>query len=402
MNRRLIVLDDEPGVLDAYRIILNPAPTITITSSRSRAATAPAAFAPQVATNFEVSYFTTGEEALEAIERGVKEKQPFVGGFFDVKLGTGIDGLETIRRAKSIDQEILCVTVSAYQDRSIDEISKIFGEFYADRWDFITKPFTQNEILQKARNLTYNWDRRRREKEYLDKIKNQQDLLIRQERLAAMGTLARGIGHEFGNILLRIIGKAEIAKGKNDPKEMLEALTVIASAAERAGHIVRNLQSLVKMETTRDSGNIHDPIKDSIELIEHELKKASVNVVTQLTDTLPEILMNRIELSQVFLNLFINAKHAMEPNGGDLKIRTFRDYDSLCVEVSDTGAGITPENMAHLFEPLFTTKGEKGTGIGLSVSKKIIENHNGRITVNSAFGRGTTFKITLPFKQEKK
>jgi protein-export SecD/SecF family membrane protein len=89
-----------------------------------------------------------------------------VGGFFDVKLGPGIDGIETIRQAKDIDPNIMCCIVSAYQDRQIEEIMKIFGDEFSDHWDFLTKPFSSAEITQKANNLISNWNRKEREKEY--------------------------------------------------------------------------------------------------------------------------------------------------------------------------------------------------------------------------------------------
>lgn len=400
MNRRLLIVDDEPALLDAYRIILSPpTPRITISSSRTTNA-APAQNAPPPSPNyqFEATMVQSGEEALEQIEYAMKDNRPFVGGFFDVKLGGGMDGLELIKRAKSLDENLLCVTVTAYQDRSIDEISKIFGEYYADRWDFISKPFSPNEILQKARNLITNWDRRKREKEYLEQIKNQQQLLIRQERLTAMGTLARSVGHEFNNVLFKIIGRAELAMAHGKPEEMKEALAIIAAAAQRAGVIIRNLQGLVKTDGTRELCAIELPIKDSVTLMEHELKLAAVTLKEEYAANLSQVFVNRVEIGQVLLNLLINAVHAMEGKKGEIKIRTFKDYTGIGIEVSDTGHGVAPEHMPRLFEPLFSTKGEKGSGIGLNVSKKIIENHGGKINVDSIPGQGTTFRIWLPLQ----
>jgi signal transduction histidine kinase len=398
MNRRLLILDDEPGVLDAYRIIFTPqtaAPMIA--SSRSRSGSAAVAAAPVTAPEaFEVSYLSTGEEALALIEKSLNDQQPLVGGFFDVKLGRGIDGIETIRRAKDLDPNLLCVMVTAYQDRNLDEITRLFGAEFADRWDFLTKPFSHNEILQKARNLCQNWDRRKREKEYLEQIQSQQEQLIRAERLAAMGGLARGIGHEFGNILLRIIGLGEIALQKNTPDDLRNALKVIVTAAERAGVIVRNLQGLVRMETKRELCDVHGPLREALPLVEHELKKGQIQLVEQFDATLPPVLINRVEIGQVFLNLIINAIHAMEGNPGTLKIQTHAEANGVMIDISDTGCGIPPENRDKIFEPLFTTKGQKGTGIGLSVTRKIITNHSGRVSVDSTVGKGTTFHLWLP------
>jgi len=396
MNRRILIVDDEPAILESYRLILTPPlPRITLSSSRSGAA-AVAAPAPQPTISFEPTLVQSGEEALEQIQYALKDNRPFVGGFFDVKLGGGMDGLETIRRAKALDENLLCVTVTAYQDRSIDEITKIFGEYYSDRWDFISKPFSNPEILQKARNLVSNWDRRKREKEHIEQIKSQQQLLIRQERLTAMGTLARGIGHEFSNVLFKIIGRAELAIAKDNPADMKESLKIIAAAAQRAGVIIRNLQGLVKTEGTREPCDILLPIRDSLALVEHEAKLANITVKEDFAQGLETPVLNRVEIGQVFLNLFINAIQAMEGKKGELKVRAFKDYTGIGVEISDTGSGIAPENMVHLFEPLFTTKGEKGSGIGLNVSKKILEQHGGKINVDSRPNQGTTFRVWLP------
>ncbi len=397
LNRRLLIVDDEPGILDAYRIILNPVQTSVPRIASSRRQTAAVAATPvAVAEAFEVVYVTSGEQAIEAVKQGLDSGTPFAGGFFDVKLGTGIDGIETIRRLKDLDPSLLCCMVTAYQDRNLDEINRLFGDEFSDRWDFLTKPFATNEILQKARNLVSNWDRRKREREYLEQIKHQQDQLVRSERLAAIGGLARGIGHEFGNILHRMIGIAEIALQKKDSTEMETSLQTIATAAERAGVIVRNLQSLVKMQTTREPLNLYEPMKECLQLIEHELKKASITINEEWDGSLPRINGNRVEIGQVFLNLMINAVHAMEASGGQLTLKSSQTDKHVIVDVMDTGSGIAPEHLTRLFEPLFTTKGARGTGIGLSVTRKIVTNHNGSIDVKSTPGKGTTFTLTFP------
>ncbi|MBY0371815.1 hypothetical protein K2X33_14115 [bacterium] len=394
MNRKLLIVEDEPGIVDAYRIILgSTSAPARIVSSRSQAVAVQNA---PVAAAFELEVATTGEEALVKIQQAVAAGQPYAGGFFDVKLGSGIDGIETIRRAKDTDPEMLYCLVTAYQDRSLDEIEKVFGPDFSDRWDFLAKPFTQNEILQKARNLCSSWDRRQKEKLYLDQIHTQQDQLVKSERLAAIGTLARGIGHEFGNILHRLIGISEIAALKNDPTEMRQALSTVATAAERAGAIVRNLQSLVKMEVKREKISLYTPLKECLTLIDHELKRAGIEVKENWDPELPLVLANKVEIGQVFLNLLINAQHAMETTGGTIEIRSRTQGKEIVVEVADTGCGIAPEHLKRLFEPLFTTKGERGTGIGLSVCRKIIANHSGRIEVESTLGKGSCFRLVLP------
>lgn len=401
-NNRILILDDEPALLDAYGLILAPdaRPQPIVRSSRSAAASALAPVTqPSV---YQVTKAQTGESALQLIETAVKSGQPFACGFFDVKLGTGIDGIETIRRAREIDPNLLVVIVSAYQDRAVEEIARIFGEDFSDKWDFLTKPFSRNEILQKANHLVADWDRRRKLELYLERIEKQTEQLIRTERLAAVGTLARGVGHEFGNILTRILGMSEVALLKKDPKEMEGALKTVVQAAERAGVIVRNINGLVRIETEREATDIHGPIREALALVEHEMKNAGVRVQEEFSLSLPPVRCNRVEIGQVFLNLIINALHAMEgkPNSV-LTVRTLSEGGGIRVEIQDTGAGIQPEHMGKLFEPLFTTKGDRGTGIGLNVSRKIVTNHSGNISVQSKVGVGTTFRIDLPADPKK-
>lgn len=405
-NRRLLVVDDEPGLIDSYRIILETQPGAApkIVSSRSKTSTAVAA-QPQVGVLCEPVYATSGEQALEILAKAHQEGRPFVGGFFDVKLGSGIDGIETIRRAKEIDPNLLCVIVTAYQDRNLDEISRLFGNDFSDHWDYLTKPFSHNEILQKARHLISDWNRRAREKNYLEQIQAQQAQLIAQERLAAVGTLARGIGHEFGNILLRLIGMAELGTQATDPKETAETFENIAKAAERAGVIVRNLQGLVRMETQRANFPVSESIEEAMPLLQHEFKKHSIEATLDLDRTLPMVFGNRVEVGQVILNLCINAIHAMGEKGGKLNIRTYRSApppgfsaaaEGIAIDVRDTGCGIASENLSRIFEPMFTTKGDKGSGIGLSVTTKIMTNHGGTVRVTSEVGKGTTFTLWFP------
>ena len=405
MNRRLLILDDESGLLDAYRIILEPgansSPMGALVSSRSGgSAAAVASSAPSAETEveiFEPVYVSTGEEAIAAIQKAVQDEQPFVGGFFDVKLGPGIDGIETIRQVKDIDPNMLFVTVTAYQDRNVDEIFKIFGKEFADRWDFMSKPFSRNEIVQKARNLVANWDRKKREKEYLHQIQAQQAQLIKTERLAAVGTLARGIGHEFGNILLGIIGKADLARQKATPEAMTEALKVISNSAERAGVITRNLQTLVKVEGKRESADIRLIIKECFQLVEHELRKGQIEVEESFAQIKP-VNVSKVEIGQVFLNLTLNAVHAMAGKPGKIRVAIEEVQEGVQIDFSDSGCGISKETLTKIFQPLFTTKGDKGSGIGLSVTKKIIDNHQGRISVKSQEGKGTTFRMWLPYR----
>ena len=145
-------------------------------------------------------------------------------------------------------------------------------------------------------------------------------------------------------------------------------------------------------------------IQDTLTLLEHQFKTGRVHIQSELYRELPRIMGNSGKLQQVFLNLFLNAKDAM-PNGGTLKVST-ENGDGVRVVVSDTGSGIAPEHLNRIYDPFFTTKmkpGEgqrRGTGLGLSVSYGIIQEHAGKIQVNSRPGEGTTFALEFPMMRK--
>jgi signal transduction histidine kinase len=157
----ILVVDDETPILDVYRQYLAPeVQSIIMRSSRS-AAQAPGAAAPR----YRLLLASTGEEAVDIVERELAAKRRICAGFFDMKMPGGIDGLETIRRVRALDADILCAVVTAYQEQSIDEINLLFQPDRQDEWDYLNKPFTQGEIQQKARGLVSSWKRRRREEQ---------------------------------------------------------------------------------------------------------------------------------------------------------------------------------------------------------------------------------------------
>jgi CheY-like chemotaxis protein len=163
-NRRLLVLDDEQDVIDAYKMVLSPEPS-TVASSRDVSQKGKPSSPP-----LDVTYVNSGEEALQEIACSFSDGRPFAGGFFDVRLGEGIDGIETIKKAKDMDPNMSFVIVTAYQDRSIDDISEVFGKDFTGRWDFLDKPFAEMVIQQKACNMIANWNLRRLEAAYLKEL----------------------------------------------------------------------------------------------------------------------------------------------------------------------------------------------------------------------------------------
>ena len=176
----------------------------------------------------------------------------------------------------------------------------------------------------------------------------------------------------------------------------------ILNQAIRASGIVKNLLDFSRAEATAvQEVDIGQLVKETIQLAENQISLNKINLSQEIDPALPAVRGSRQGLQQVFLNLILNAVQAM-PGGGDLTVRTVLDKEARIVfTVQDTGVGIAPENLPHIFDPFFTTKEVgQGTGLGLSVSYGIIKKHGGRITVDSAPGKGSTFAVILPTNQE--
>lgn len=396
----MLVVDDEPETLAGYSEFLAPAGAAASaakkSSRRSEGGDVPAVSgAPTEAYTLHLA--ATGEQAVEIFKKEFEAGRRIAAGFFDVKLGAGMDGLSTINAIRKIDPEIHVVVVTAYHDRTVEEIHQLFGESFKDQWDYLNKPFTQGEIVQKARQMVSSWNKKREVKELTEQ-------LIRSERLVAIGQVARGIGHEFGNILLRVIGKADLALLEKDVEKIHEHLKVLLKAAERAGVIVRNLQTFAKPEQRMGHESVIKPIEESLSLVQHELVKASVKVEKDYKCDRPTKLDSG-GIAQVVLNLAINAIHAM-PKGGTLSISVVEEMggsqDSkpgIATRIKDTGSGIPADVLPRIFEYAFTTKGDRGSGLGLSVSKQIVEAHEGTLTVQTELGKGTEFRLWLPLSE---
>jgi signal transduction histidine kinase len=195
---------------------------------------------------------------------------------------------------------------------------------------------------------------------------------------------------------------AKKIKGEGIPKEVaLEYLSKMESELTRSTKLIRNLLDFARQSPPAfRQVNVNEVIDRAFDLAAHTAKMQQVQVIKELATSLPTISADFDQLQQVCTNLILNAIQAM-PQGGKLTLRSSLDKDYLKIEVSDTGYGISPENMRKLFTPFFTTKQEvKGVGLGLAVSYGIIQRHRGRIEVQSKEKEGTTFTVYLPLKTE--
>ncbi len=499
----ILVVDDEQGILDSYTHYLSKrSPNDERPAMRSSRRRAQPAATPGVPTNPRADYHvltaSTGERAIELVKEHLANGKVIEMGFFDMKMPGGIDGLETIRQLLEIDPTMYCVIVTAYQDKPLEELAKVFGNERRDQWDYISKPFTGNEIVQKASNLIAARQRRRNQavleeglRTSIDQFENDAEARARElavanvqlqskqtelqgaldklvdtnlrlqaemkeksrierelqvaHKLEAVGQLAAGIAHEI-NTPTQYIGNnihflaeafADLQTVVSKFKEAYDARTDVESchrllqAAEKEAadvdisflyeEIPDAFSAITQGITTistivgamrnfahpdseiKELGDINRAIESTLAVAHSEYRYlATIDCQLEEIPLIPCLLGG---LNQVFLNIIVNAAHAIADAGrsvdsGLIKIRTSTDEEAgmLTITFEDNGCGIDQATRERIFDPFFTTKEVgRGTGQGLAIARDIVvDKHGGRINVASSVGEGTTFSISLP------
>jgi len=240
------------------------------------------------------------------------------------------------------------------------------------------------------------------EKAY-EELQQLQDSLIRSEKLAYLGKLAAGIAHEINNPLTSVLAISSFLLPKIAGDDSLkEDLQIIVEETKRCKKIVEELLEFSRQrEPEKSLVNLNQLVEATLIVIEKQHFFHNIVIVREYMEQLPEIMADRNQIKQVFMNLILNAQEAM-PDGGTLTVRSGLTADLRFVEIRfcDAGHGIHKEDIPKLFDPFFTTKHKaKGTGLGLSVSQGITTRHGGTIEVTSILGQGATFTVKLPVKK---
>ncbi len=230
-----------------------------------------------------------------------------------------------------------------------------------------------------------------------------QEQIQRSEKLSSIGQLAAGIAHEIGTPLNIISGNAEYLMMDIDPENPLtEELSIILQQTDRITQLIQQLMDFARDNRPRfEPTDINALAQQTLNLTRHQMEKNSITLVEKLDEEIPPIVADAHQLQQVLLNIIINALHAM-PEGGILEIQTARDAErkEVLIRIRDNGCGIDPQDLKNIFNPFFTTKEVgQGTGLGLAVCHRIMENHQGRIEVESRPGEGSCFTLNLPFQR---
>ena len=226
--------------------------------------------------------------------------------------------------------------------------------------------------------------------------------LVQADKLSSIGLLAAGVAHEVNTPLAVISTYAQmLAKQISEDEQKSKLLDKIAKQTFRASEIVNSLLSFSRTSPTEFvEVDVSKVIHETLNLVEHQLQKSAIEVKLDAPPALPPVKGNAGKLQQVFLNLFLNARDAMD-GGGTLAIHVWSESGFARIDVSDTGQGIAAEHLERIYDPFFTTKAaRKGTGLGLSVTYGIVREHGGTIEVESRIGAGSRFRVELPLARK--
>jgi two-component system NtrC family sensor kinase len=337
----------------------------------------------------------SGEECLNLLE-----KRPMDVVILDVKM-PGMDGLEVLRRIKERYErtEVILLTGYANTQDGVDGIKS--GAF-----DYLSKPVELDHLAGKIKQAHEKilWEEER--KKEADFRARMEQRMAAAERLASLGTLASVVAHEINNPLAIIndsVGWMQLLLSKPDMAEMRikgqleKGLGKIAKSVERAKKVTHQLLGFARKDDSVVSEvNLSQLVEEAVQLVEKEASYKEIEFVQEVDASLDSIRSDAFQLRQVLINLLTNAIHATGPKGR-IKIRLQKDGEQAILTIQDTGQGIPQEDLERIFEPFFSTKptGE-GTGLGLFVTRGIVEKLGGTIEAESRLGEGTDFRITLP------
>ena len=269
--------------------------------------------------------------------------------------------------------------------------TEFFGSVSSKLIDFQGEPV----IVSNTADLT--------ERKAVDaELARQKEALHQSEKLSALGELLAGVAHELNNPLSIVVGQALLLKETADDDATAERAAKIGNAADRCSRIVKTFLAMARQQPSElKRVDINDVLENAMEVAGYGLRSSDIHVKLKFTGRLPKIVADADQLSQVFINLVVNAQQALEEIDGERRLTLSNGYDpqtnEIVIKVSDNGGGIPEDIRSRIFEPFFTTKEVgSGTGIGLAFCHRIIERHDGAISVISDIGVGTTFIVRLP------
>ena len=435
----VLVVEGEEFVRELYRAVLDEADGL-----------APDGYGAQI------HGLASGAEAIGLATTMKSAGKRIACALIDFRLGTGSDGIETARRLWELEPDVQVTTIT--RERELGETRDRLPEEYLDQWDFLAKPVTPFELVQRTRRSLGAWFAHERDRRALEKLGNTvrertqeladrngeletrnseleqalrdleqaQSQLLQNEKMACIGVLAAGIAHDLNNpigfvssnlgTLQRYIEKIRTAlqayeqRVGDDPElavlrkqlkldfVMEDLPALVEESLEGTGRVTKIVMDLKTFSHPTENEARHTDINQGLEstlnIVNNELKYKA-QVIRDFGD-IPQVLCNPGQINQVFMNLLVNAAQAITDQG-EIRISTRQDGTDVLIRISDTGSGIPESVIGKIFDPFFTTKEVgQGTGLGLSISFDIVRKHGGTIEVESRPDDGTTFVVRLP------
>jgi signal transduction histidine kinase len=417
---RVLVIDDTPSIhQDFHRLLAAGEGGASLAELR-----APLFGTPRPRPKgycFEVDSAFQGEEGLRRVGAALQEGRPYALAFVDVRMPPGMDGVETTERLWREDPDLQVVLCSAYTDYSWEQVVQRLG--ISQRLLILHKPFKSMEVRQMAHALAEKWELLRRERRRLVELEQANAQLRREteermrlelklaqaQKLEALGRLAAGLAHEVNNPLSFIISNLHHVQGElkvlaatrsvGNVEELQESCHDALHGCSRIQRLVQDVRAFSRVRsfpaTPVELGTV---LEDALAMA--NLAQLPGLRVERELGPVPPILADEHGLGQVFLNLLINALHAVANGPAEPRIRVATGLQAdgrVGVEIQDNGRGIAPEHLGRIFEPFFTTKPPGvGTGLGLFICHGLVSGFGGELSVESQPGQGTTFRVLLP------
>jgi two-component system NtrC family sensor kinase len=440
--RKILVVDDNPDIHHDFRTILDHSKKSIDTASLDQLEAeilGRKATSSDLTPRYQLSFAFQGQEAVKMVEEAIGQHDPFQLAFVDMRMPPGWDGLETIERIWHIDRQIQIVLCTAYSDYSWEQIEQHLRR--TENLLILKKPFDVSEVAQMANTLSQKWlltkaaqmkqdeleavvQQRTRELQQTNaklntEIEERRQLakqLIRAQKMEAIGTLAAGVAHDLNNILSGIVSYPDLLLHQIDPQNPIHPrLKLIQQSGRKAAAIVQDMLTLGRrVVTNQEPVDLRAVVAEYIQSPEWTKTQSyysSVLLETQFDSHLSSVNGTEVQIVKCLMNLVSNAAEAM-PDGGKIAIslkerhlaEAYIGYESIppghyvSLRVSDSGKGISSQDLEHIFEPFYTKKkmGRSGTGLGLAVVWGVVRDHNGFLDVQSRPGEGTVIDLYFP------
>ncbi|MEW6071989.1 MAG: response regulator [Planctomycetota bacterium] len=406
-NRRILVVDDQDSIRADFQKVLASGGEGDGGLRDARAAFFGDEAHPRRGFEYEIATCAQGAEGVELVREAVASGRPFALAFVDVRMPPGIDGLATITRMWAIDSDLQVVLCTAYSDYSFDEIVDQLGS--TDRLLILKKPFDPVEVRQLAAALTEKWNGRLRERQQMNALRESNARAEAANR--AKSEFLANMSHEIRTPMNALLGYVELLCDPDvTPAQQAQYGEIVRRSGEHLLTILNDILDISRIEASRMVINAADLrpldlVKEVASLLRSPAAAKDIELSVHVAGPIPEwIESDRVRLRQILLNLVGNAIKFTDQGSVRVLLRLdgvpASGLAELCIDVVDTGIGISAEEAGRLFEPFTQVDGSStrragGTGLGLAIARRLALLLGGDVTVRSAPGRGSTFTLRL-------